>query len=295
MKIGILGQGRWGITIKKLLEENNYEVLGFHHTDTSWGAKLDCLCVALPVQHIRETLFRFPSPRCPVISLSKGLEIGTGKRASEIIKDVWKDAIVGALSGPNFSEEILAGLPAASVVAAEEVNLGKFFQNIFHSKRFRVYRSTDLVGVELGGALKNIYAIAGGLCYGLKLGENAHASLLTRSLSEMTRLGTAAGGKTETFFGLSGVGDLLLTASSMKSRNFRLGARLASGVSLNEATAMEPTVIEGLPTTISVYKSRLFAQQKKPIADEIYRILYENKKIHESVVDLLERRVGEED
>ncbi|TFE68204.1 NAD(P)H-dependent glycerol-3-phosphate dehydrogenase [Methylacidiphilum caldifontis] len=295
MKIGILGQGRWGKTIKKLLEENHFKPLSFHHTDTDWKEKLDCLCVVIPVQHVRETLSHFPHPQCPVISLSKGLEVSTGKRVTEIIKDIWKNAKVGALSGPNFSEEISAGLPAASVVAAEEENLGKFFQNIFHSKRFRVYRSTDLIGVELGGALKNIYAIAGGLCYGLKLGENAHASLLTRSLSEMTRLGIAAGGKAETFFGLSGVGDLLLTASSMKSRNFRLGTRLASGIPLNEATSLESSVIEGLPTTLSVQRSFLFSKQKKPIADEIYRILYENKKIHESVLDLLERQVGEED
>ncbi|CAI9086586.1 NAD(P)-dependent glycerol-3-phosphate dehydrogenase [Candidatus Methylacidiphilum fumarolicum] len=295
MKIGILGQGKWGKTIKKLLAENGHEPLGFHHTDNTWEQQLDCLCIAIPVQHIRQTLHRFPNPECPVISLSKGLEITTGKRVTEIIKDVWKNENVGALSGPTFSEEILAGLPAAAVVSSEKEALGIFFQNIFHSRTFRVYRTTDLVGLELGGALKNVYAIAGGLCYGLALGENAHASLLTRSLAEMTRLGVAAGGKAETFFGLSGVGDLFLTASSMKSRNFRLGMRIASGIPLTKALSMESTVIEGYPTAFSVHKSALFSKQKKPVADEIYKILYEGKNIQASVMDLLRRQVGEED
>ncbi|QSR85809.1 NAD(P)-dependent glycerol-3-phosphate dehydrogenase [Methylacidimicrobium sp. B4] len=289
-----MGEGRWGRAAGAILAENGHEPFFAHHTLATWPQAFDLLCLAIPVQHVRQTLLRVAAPPVPVVSLGKGLEIGTGFRVTEIVRDVWGSRPLAALSGPNFAAEILRGLPAATVVASESEELATRVQQLFHNRRFRVYRSSDLVGVEIGGALKNIYGIAGGLCTGLALGENASASLLTRCLAEMTRLGLRLGGRPETFAGLSGLGDLILTARSPQSRNFRLGLSLAQGASLKEALAMAGSVVEGVPTAASVHENPLFGDVKKPVADEIYQILFEGKEIRHSLLDLLEREAAPE-
>ncbi len=294
MNVCLLGEGRWGRAAGAILAENGHEPFFVHHTLTAWPKAFDLLCLAIPVQHVRETLLRLAAPPTPVVSLGKGLEIRTGFRVTEIVRDVWGSRSLAALSGPNFAAEILRGLPAATVVASESEELATQVQRLFHNRRFRVYRSSDLVGVEIGGALKNIYGIAGGLCAGLALGENASASLLTRCLAEMTRLGLRLGGRPETFAGLSGLGDLILTARSRQSRNFLLGLSLAQGASLKEALAMAGSVVEGVPTAVSVHENPLFADVKKPLADEIYQILFEGKEIRRSLLDLLEREAAPE-
>ena len=230
MNIFILGHGAWAVAIGGVVERLKHQATFIGHADTAWPAvKPDYVLVALPVQHVRETLAHFPPPGVPVLSLSKGLEINTGARVSQIIAEVWNEPRVAALSGPTFAAEIVAGLPAICTIAAQDEQLAKEFRAIFHQPSFRTYSSGDLVGVELGGALKNIYAIAGGACHGLKLGQNSLAGLLTRCLAEMTRIGVQAGAKPETFAGLSGIGDLMLTATSEQSRNFRFGKMLAEG------------------------------------------------------------------
>ncbi|CAF0689731.1 NAD(P)H-dependent glycerol-3-phosphate dehydrogenase [Candidatus Methylacidithermus pantelleriae] len=289
MRICILGAGQWGRCVAALLEEKGYDVEFRHHTDRRWPQPLDALLLALPVQHFRQTLVRFPPPACPILSLAKGLELPEALRPSEIVRQVWgENTSVGALSGPNFASEIAQRLPTAAVVAAEREEVSLLFQRILHCHRYRVYRSTDLIGVELAGALKNVYAIAGGICVGLGLGDNALASLLTRSLAEMTRLGRRLGARPATFRGLAGVGDLFLTGTSDQSRNRRLGKLVAQGLPVDLALQRIGSVVEGYPTTKSVVRAARFENVRKPIATEVYQILYEGKPPKAALSQLVE-------
>ena len=295
MNITILGRGAWGIAIGQVIERLKHQVTLIGHTDKSWpDAKADYVLIALPVQHVRETLLRFPSPGVPVLSMSKGLEISTGERVSEIITEVWSESRVAALSGPTFASEIAAGLPAICTIAAEDERVAKEFQAILHQPTFRTYSSDDLIGVELGGALKNIYAIAGGACHGLNLGQNALAGLLTRCLAEMTRIGVNAGAKAETFAGLSGIGDLMLTATSEQSRNFRFGQMLAQGLKVEEILPKLGGVCEGLPTTRSVHLNSAIPADSKPIVTHLHAVLYEGMPIGAAVKNLLGRAARDE-
>jgi glycerol-3-phosphate dehydrogenase (NAD(P)+) len=295
MNVMILGHGAWGRAIGGVVERLRHQVTFVGHTDPAWPAvKPDYVLVALPAQHVRETLGHFSSPGAPVLSLSKGLEIRTGERVSTIITEVWNEPRVAALSGPTFASEIAAGLPAICTIAAQDEQLAKEFQAILHQPSFRTYSSGDLIGVELGGALKNIYAIAGGACHGLKLGQNALAGLLTRCLAEMTRIGVQAGAKAETFAGLSGIGDLMLTATSEKSRNFRFGSMLAQGLSVEEILPQLGGVCEGFPTTRSVHLNSAIPADSKPIVTQLHAVLYEGMSPGKAVKNLLGRAARDE-
>ena len=295
MKIIILGRGAWGSALGGVVGRLGHQVTFVGHGDTAWpNLKPDYVLVALPVQHVRETLARFPSPGAPVLSASKGLEITTGERVSRIIAEVWNEPRVAALSGPTFASEIAAGLPAICTIGAEDEELAKEFQAILHQPSFRTYSSGDLIGVELGGALKNIYAIAGGACHGLKLGQNSLAGLLTRCLAEMTRIGVHAGAKAETFAGLSGIGDLMLTATSEQSRNFRFGSMLAQGLSVAEILPRLGGVCEGLPTTLSVHLNSAIPADSKPIVTQLHSVLYEGMPPEKAVKNLLSRAARDE-
>lgn len=295
MNIIILGHGAWGRAIGGVAERLGNKVAFVSHADPTWPAlKPDYVLLALPVQHVRDTLSRFPAPGVPVLSLGKGLEVATGQRVSQIITEVWGEQRVGALSGPTFASEIVAGLPAICAVAAQNEDLAKEFQAILHQPSFRIYSSSDLIGVELGGALKNIYAIAGGACHGLKLGQNSLAGLLTRCLAEMTRIGVQAGAKAETFAGLSGLGDLMLTATSDQSRNFRLGVLVAEGISVEQALPKLGGVCEGFPTTRSVHLNSAIPADSKPIVTQLNAVLYEGKPTIEAVKHLLGRAARDE-
>ncbi len=290
MKVSILGEGVWGKAVGKLLLAQQHEVKFVHHQEKKWAqTNPDFVFIALPVQSIRETLAHFPVPHVPILNLSKGMEISTGYRVSEIVKEMWKEERVATLSGPNFASEISQGLPATCVIASPDEKLAQQFQSLLHQPTFRTYSSTDLIGVEIGGALKNIYAVAGGICLGLQLGENSFAGLITRCLAEMTRIGVQLGSRAETFSGLSGVGDLLLTATSEQSRNHRVGKLLAEGKALEEILTLVGGVAEGVPTTKSVYLNATIPLDSKPIVTEIYRILYEQKPLAQAIRDLLER------
>ena len=288
MKACVLGAGQWGKAVGHLLERNGHAVEYRHHGDRAWPAGTELVALALPVQHIRESLAQLPAPGVPVLSLSKGLEIATGSRVTEIVGQVWGEGEYGTLSGPNFAAEIARNLPAAAVVAASREELAEWFQQALHQPSFRLYRSTDLVGVELGGALKNVYAVAAGICAGLKLGENAFAALVTRCLAEMTRIGVSLGGRPETFAGLSGVGDLLLTAGSIQSRNYRIGLELALGKNLETALA-ETGVAEGVATARSLHQMATVPASEKPVADRIHAVLFEGLPPLRAVADLQER------
>jgi len=295
MNIIILGHGAWGSAIGGVIQRLKHEVTLVGHADKAWPEiKPDYVLIALPVQHVRETLARFSAPGVPVLSLCKGLEITTGERVSEIITEAWSETRVAALSGPTFASEIAAGLPAICTIASEDERVAKEFQAILHQPTFRTYSSDDLIGVELGGALKNIYAIAGGACFGLNLGQNALAGLLTRCLAEMTRIGVNAGAKAETFAGLSGIGDLMLTATSVLSRNFRFGQMLAQGRKVDEILPKLGGVCEGLPTTRSVHLNSAIPADSKPIITHLHAVLYEGMPIDKAVKNLLGRAARDE-
>ena len=196
---------------------------------------------------------------------------------------------IAILSGPNHAEEIAAGMATCAVIASDDHHLAVELQELFTFPHFRAYTSNDLAGIEFGGAVKNVYAIAAGMAHGLGLGDNAVAALVTRSLAEMTRLGTALGGRIETFSGLSGVGDLIVTCFSEHSRNHRVGLALGSGKSLEEAVAALGMVAEGVPNTLSIHETARSVGVRTPIIDAVYSILYQGKSAPLAMSELLSR------
>jgi glycerol-3-phosphate dehydrogenase (NAD(P)+) len=252
----------------------------------------DMLIVAIPTVHLRQTLQEIaPSivDDCPVVSLAKGLEIGTFMRPTEIIRQTLEVHQLAALSGPSHAEEVSRGLPTTVVAASTDSELARWIQDRFSTGRFRVYTNSDMVGVEVAGALKNIIGIAAGISDGLGFGDNAKAALLTRGLVEMSRFGVVVGGKPETFFGLAGVGDLITTCISPHGRNRHVGERLAKGEKLSEILATMKMVAEGIYTTQSVHAKAVEMNISMPITAEIYRVLYEDKSPLAAVNELMLR------
>lgn len=232
-----------------------------------------------------------------VISASKGIEDETSATMIQILEDELKsvDGLeVGAVSGPSFAREVAMGLPTAVTLAMHSKPMAKAVQTHMSSPTFRIYTSQDLIGVEVGGALKNIYAIATGICDGFSLGLNARAAMLPRALGEMTRMATAMGGNPMTLMGLSGMGDLILTATGDLSRNRRVGLRLGAGEKLSDITGGSREVAEGIRNAKSVRNMALRYQVQMPMAREVYRVLYENKEPRQAMVDLLTRKLKDE-
>jgi glycerol-3-phosphate dehydrogenase (NAD(P)+) len=223
------------------------------------------------------------------ISCVKGLAHERLLRMSQILAAVFPQRPVAVLSGPNHAEEVARSIPSATVIGSSSESVAAHLQQILSTNAFRVYSSTDIAGIELGGALKNIFALAAGICDGLGLGDNSKAALVTRSLAELTRLGTALGGKRETFHGLSGMGDLVVTCFSRHSRNRRVGERLARGESLSRIIESMGTTAEGVPTTQSAWELAAQTKVETPIIQVIYSILYEKLRPAEAVNHLLSR------
>ncbi len=216
----------------------------------------------------------FWPPSAVAVSATKGLEEGTWARMSRVLREVLGDIPIGVLSGPNHAEEVGRGLPAAAVVAAAESELAFYLQGIFAEGNLRVYTNPDVVGVELGGSLKNVVALAAGMAEGLGLGDNAKAALLTRGLAEMARLGVALGAREATFYGLSGLGDLVVTCASAHSRNRRAGVELGQGRSLTEITGGTPMVIEGVRTAKAAAVLARDARVQMPVGEVVWRVLF---------------------
>jgi glycerol-3-phosphate dehydrogenase (NAD(P)+) len=255
-------------------------------------AAADLWVAAVPTVYLRSVLTKIaPSVRAdrPVLSLAKGLENETFLRPTEILAQVLGVDRLAALSGPSHAEEVTRGLPATVVVASADPELARSIQGWLSSDRFRVYTNADVVGVELGGALKNVIGIAAGICDGLGLGDNAKSALLTRGLAEMTRFGVALGAEAHTFSGLAGVGDLITTCVSRHGRNRRVGELLAQGQTLADILATMQMVAEGVYTTRSVHERALRMGVPMPITGEIYRVLYEGKSPQDAVRDLMMR------
>jgi len=249
----------------------------------------DLMVAAIPTAFLRQALSshreRLPSG-VPVVSVIKGLENATFLRPSEIVKEILNTPLVAVLAGPSHAEEIARRQPASLVVAASDRSFAKHVQDVFSTDRFRVYTNDDVIGVELGGALKNVLAIAVGICDGMNLGDNAKAALMTRGLVELTRFGTSFGASSSTLFGLAGIGDLITTCVSGFSRNRSVGVRLGRGESLNDILDSMSAVAEGVPTTRSVYELARNSGVEMPITREVYAVLFEGRS-PESATDSL--------
>jgi glycerol-3-phosphate dehydrogenase (NAD(P)+) len=248
---------------------------------------------AVPTSATRDTARKLAVAGLPaqtiLLSCAKGIEKSTGDRMSQILREVFPSNPLAVLSGPNHAEEIATGMATCAVIGSEDHDLSVRLQELFTFPNFRSYTSDDLAGIEFGAAVKNVYAIAAGMAHGLGLGDNAVAALVTRALAEMTRLGTALGGRLETFAGLSGVGDLIVTCFSKHSRNHRVGLALGSGKTLEEAVAALGMVAEGVPNTLSIHEAARRMGVRTPIIDAVFSILYEGKSAPLAMQELLAR------
>ena len=224
-----------------------------------------------------------------LLSCTKGIEHGTGMRMSEILSEIFPEHKIAVLSGPNLAAEVARNVPTATVIACQDPECATHLQGFLGSSRFRIYTSDDLTSVELGGALKNVFAIAAGASDGLGLGDNTKAALVTRSLAELVRLGSAMGGNLRSFYGLSGVGDLIATCFSRHSRNRHVGECLGRGQPLQQITSAMEMVAEGIPTAKSAYKCARRLGIDTPIIDQVYGLLYKGKPPVQAMHDLLER------
>ena len=287
----ILGKGAWGEAMGLALQERGHDVKWLDKGEHKIPSSTNILWIALPTQAVRECFEKSEGlpPEVPVVSLSKGIEISTGKRVSEIVAHFCPKSKIAAVSGPSLAGEILKKVPTALVAASSDDELARVVQQALHGPSLRVYRSQDLIGVEWGGALKNVYALAAGMCAGLGLGENSLAGLTTRSLREMTRVAVHFGAEEETVQGLSGVGDLILTSYSRSSRNRRVGERLGVGDSLTQALASVDGVCEGVPTTEALHKILLVQKIDAPIAQQLFQVLQGKKSPKEGLLALLDR------
>ena len=327
LKIGVLGGGSWGTTIASLAAINlptmiwarskdTVNEINEHHTNQKYlpNFKLtptlrathsveevmrqaDVVIMGVPSQYFREVLTEakpFIRAWVPIISLSKGLEQNTKKRMTEIIEEVMPGHPAGALSGPNLAREILSGQAAASVIAMVDDHVARRVQKVFQTGLFRVYTNDDVVGVELGGALKNVIAIAAGMGDGAGAGDNTRAAVITRGLAELTRLGVAMGGKPATFAGLAGMGDLVATCSSPLSRNRTVGFNLGKGKSLKEITDEMDMVAEGVKTCAVVRELAHEVGIEMPITEEVYKVLYKGNTVVEAYKGLIQIESGHE-
>ena len=262
-------------------------------------ADVTTVIIAVPTQSLRTYVGRLAPhlEQRTIASAAKGLEIGTMRRPSEILTDLLgvgaRDRIA-VISGPNLAGEIAVGKPAASVVASTNPETARRVQQLLLSHSFRTYTSSDVAGVELGGALKNIIAIGAGIADGLKVGDNAKASFLTRGIAEMTRLGVACGASAATFGGLSGIGDLIATCSSKLSRNYRVGFGIASGQRLAEILAQQAETAEGVPTTRVALELASIHRVDLPIATQIARVLFDDYSPRDAIEELMSREAADE-
>ncbi len=257
--------------------------------------------VAVPSQFCREIYFKMAphlSAGQGVVSLTKGIEEGSLKRMSELAEDILikiPKSRIAVLSGPSFAREVAQAHPTAVVVASKEMEFAEQVQHLVSDVRFRSYASKDVVGVELAGALKNIIAIAAGGLDSLHFGYNSVAALMTRGLAEIARLGTNLGAKKETFFGLAGIGDLVLTCTGKLSRNHSVGVELGKGKSLSEIVTGTKMIAEGIPTTLSAHELAKARKVELPICEQVYQVLYKNKPLHKAIQDLMSRALKQEE
>lgn len=297
LKLTILGAGVWGSALAQLACYNGHQVnvwsrrLGNSLEESIQG--VDVIVSAISMRGVAPTAQQLQTlklpPKIPIVTATKGLDPDSTRTPSQLWGMWFPQHPIVVLSGPNLSAEIVQGLPAATVVASTDLEAAKIVQRVFASNRFRVYTSSDPMGTELGGTLKNVIAIAAGVCDGLHLGTNAKSALLTRALTEMIRIGTHLGGKTETFFGLSGLGDMLTTCNSSLSRNYRVGYGLAEGKPLEQILTELGTTAEGVNTTNVLIEIAHREQIAVPISWQVYQLLNHQITPQKAVEALMER------
>ena len=321
-KIGVIGSGTWGTALAVLLTGNGHEVelwsavpaevealtatrrhpnLG----DTPIPEKIrvtgdleqamkdkELLVLSVPSVYVRETAHRmapFLKEGQVITNVAKGIEDTTLKNLSEIIEEELPAARVTVLSGPSHAEEVSRGLPTTCVAGAHRRQDAELVQNLFMSPVFRVYTSPDMLGIELGGALKNVIALAAGIADGLGCGDNTKAALITRGIAEITRLGTAMGGSPETFSGLTGIGDLIVTCASMHSRNRRAGILIGKGYTMDEAMKEVIMVVEGVYSARAARALSKKYQVSMPIVEQVNEVLFDGKPAKDALYDLMLR------
>ena len=324
MKVAVIGAGSWGTTVAAMLApkcettlwarrvELAEHINGGTNPDYLPGFELppelaattnveraidgaDVLVMGVPSHGYRSVLEQAApllAPEMPILSLTKGIEQSTLMRMTEVTSDVLRDhdrSHIGALTGPNLAREIMAGQPAATVVAMEDEETSAEMQALFMGPRFRVYTNSDVVGAESAGALKNVMALAAGMAEGLGFGLNTVSMLMTRALVEMARLGVAMGGRTPTFAGLAGMGDLIATCMSTESRNHRVGLGLGLGKTIDEIVSEMNMVAEGVKSTSGILSLAERYEVEMPIAEQVGRVLYEDASVPEAIALLMGR------
>jgi glycerol-3-phosphate dehydrogenase (NAD(P)+) len=323
-QVGVIGAGSWGTALAVLLAESGRSVGLWSHSeavvetiqnkgenttylpgipipkgvrvtknlnDAVLGAGL--VLIVTPSRALREVAGKIavldPDPATVWVSCTKGIEHDSGMLMSSVLEEVLQTNQVGVLSGPNHAIEVARKIPAAAVVGSSDSEVCQQLQQTFNLSSFRVYSSDDVVGIQLGGALKNVFAIAAGCSDGFSMGDNAKAGLVTRALAEMTRLGCALGGRKETFSGLSGIGDLMVTCFSKHSRNRKVGERLGRGESLTEIQQSMQMVAEGIPTALSAWQCARRLGIEAPITEQVHAVLYGTTSPREGLERLLGR------
>ena len=329
IKISVLGTGSWGSAIGDLLNQNGHEVIMWQRDaekvkamevdrkhpffvdltfsdEVKFTTDLDSaikgsqlLVVAVPSHSVRELVSRaveFIEDNVIIVNITKGLELDTLLTMSSVISEetVGKNVSIVSLYGPSHAEEVVRKIPTTLVAASTEENASKKVQYIFSSRVLRVYTNTDILGLELGGSIKNVIAIAAGICDGIGFGDNTKAAILTRGIAEMTRLGVALGAQEKTFAGLSGIGDLFVTCSSKHSRNRYVGEEIGKGRKIDEILSEMKMVAEGVKTAKSVFQLCQKHKVDMPISCAVYNVLYNNKDPLESVSELMNRDLRSE-
>lgn len=300
--VTIIGAGRWGKALAELARRNDYQVRLWSRNHSESLEDIlpgtDVIVSAVSMAGVQAVIDQLQllnlSEKTILVTATKGLDPVTMQTPSQLWKKAFPYFPLVVLSGPNLSKEITMGLPAATAVASKHTLASESVQTIFSSPTFRVYLNRDPLGTELGGTLKNVVAIAAGVCDGLALGTNAKSALLTRALPEMIRVGLALGAQPETFFGLSGLGDLLATCSSPLSRNYQVGYKLGKGMSLEKILAESEGCPEGVNTTEVLVKIAQIKDISVPIAAQVYRLLKGEITPQEAVKNLMERHLTSE-
>tara|TARA_Y100001970_G_scaffold57244_1_gene72539 strand:+ start:3918 stop:4913 length:996 start_codon:yes stop_codon:yes gene_type:complete len=327
-RVAFLGCGSWGAALSSILAEKDIST-NFWHRDSKVIKKMensrkhyllpsiefpnsvqffsdlnnaiesvDSIVIAVPSQNVREVLLiakkTINISKC-IINIAKGIENNSLMTMSEVVNDVLKNkSNIVTLSGPSHAEEVIDKNPTAIVSSSKNLSLAKYVQSLFSTNNFRVYTNKDIKGVEIGGSAKNVIAIAAGFCDGAGYGDNTKAALITRGLNEISLLGKKLGAKSKTFFGLAGIGDLIVTCNSVHSRNRRLGELVGRGENLSKILSQSHMVAEGVKTADSIYSLRTKLNIEMPICESVYRVLYENSNPTSEVDKLMTRNLRPE-
>ncbi len=320
--IAILGSGGWGTAIGIMLSKHNHNVTLWsafdeevnilnkerEHKKLLKGVKIpdnieitsdkncvlgkDIIVLAVPSSVTREIahwLGAYIKDNQVIVNIAKGLDEKKKERLSQAVRDEIPNCRFAVISGPSHAEEVAREIPTASVVSSFDEETAEYVQEVFMNENYRLYINSDMAGVELGGALKNVIALAAGICDGMNYGDNSKAALMTRGISEIARLGVSLGAKKETFAGLSGIGDLIVTCTSINSRNYRCGILIGKGYSIEDAVKEVNMTVEGYKTAKTAYNLAKECNVDMPIINEIYNVLYKGKDRKKAILDLMVR------